>query len=79
MQRINEEELEEWAQQVIQWAQEKVEKGEFNVVIGRLDDIITALTILTKPEYRKQLLKFYRTITTQLIKVMTNANRLQSR
>ena len=73
LQQMNEEELEEWAQQVIQWAQHKLEQQDFNAVVGKLDDIITALTVLALPKHRRKLLRFYKTIITQFAKVITNA------
>jgi len=58
--------LDEWAKDVLKWVDRKLQEGKIDEVQGKLEDVITALIVATRPEYRGMVLS----IIKRLLKVV---------
>lgn len=58
--------LDEWAKDVLKWVDRKLQEGKIDEVQGKLEDVVTALIVATRPEYRKEVLS----IIKRLLKVV---------
>jgi len=58
--------LDEWAKDVLKWVDRKLQEGKIDEVQGKLEDVITALIVATRPEYREEVLS----IIKRLLKVV---------
>jgi len=54
--------LDEWANDVIKWAEDKLRRGQFIDVQNHLEDVVTALIVATRPQYRERVLSFIKTM-----------------
>jgi len=58
--------LDEWAKDVLKWVDRKLQEGKIDEVQGKLEDVVTALIVATRPEYREEVLS----IIKRLLKVV---------
>ena len=58
--------LNEWAEDVLKWVDKKLGEGKIDEVQEKLGDVVTALIVATRPEYREVVLS----IIKKLLKVV---------
>jgi len=58
--------LDEWAKDVLKWVDRKLQEGKVDEVQEKLEDVVTALIVATRPEYREEILS----IIKRLLKVV---------
>ena len=63
---VEQEYLDEWAKDVLKWVDRKLQEGKIDEVQGKLEDVVTALIVATRPEYREEVLS----IIKRLLKVV---------
>lgn len=54
--------LDEWAGDVIEWTNNKLQQGQFSEVQEHLEDVVTALIVATRPQYREKVLGMIKTM-----------------
>ena len=58
--------LDEWAKDVLKWVNKKLMEGKIDEVLEKMEDIVTALIVATRPEYRDAVLS----IIKRLLKIV---------
>ena len=62
MSEVPKEALDEWARDVIKWTRDVLENGDPRITMQKAEDIVMAIIVATREEYRKDVLELIKAI-----------------